>query len=562
MKAGCYLSLAMLTGIVLGYHAWLLKYLDPPELWWASGVMGLLTWFCIGSIWNGLALGSTIRALANAQDGMAPHDGTLSAIEGHIHPYGEPTIAPLSDESCVIYEYEIKRTVTSDGKTREIVDFSGIGMAPCEIRSEHQTIALYGFPEIDEFPAESSGLGWQARAKQLVRTTDWEDYSGLKVIRGFSALMGAITSNNEEIHKDFRMVGPGTCPWLESADDDPDVIAERRKRDDYQPRLSERRIRVGQKVLAIGKYNAATESFSTTTGTVFQRPRLLRGSLAEALPKARGSRRSYLIGGLLAFVIIHAIATGVLWIYFHSSETQEKFRKQFQAAVEQGDQARMLTLLDRGFDINQPLDSDESPALQLADQPEVVRFLLEHGADVNGKNEYGETALIFAAKQDRQEIANILIEAKADVNHQRNGDQATALSIAEDLFRLEIAARLRAAGAVDDVVTAENGEAMTTEHPAFQTCLKYVQAIYARDLETLREQYLDRYREGFSAPEWEVWRSTRPEEPQLDEGFASDRAATVQISGVTAGGFHAVWIIQLQLEQGEWRIDRERWVTQ
>jgi len=562
MKAGCYLSLAMLTGIVLGYHALLQKYLDPPELWWVSGVMGLLIWFCIGAVWNGLAQGSTIRALVNARDGMTPHDGTLSAIEGHIHPYGEPTIAPLSQEPCVIYEYEIKRTVSSDGHTREVIDFSGIGMTACEVRSEHQTIALYGLPEIDEFSPETSGLGWQARAKQLVRTTPWEDYSGLKVLHGFSALMGTLTSNNEEIHKDFRMVGPGTCSWLESPEDDAETIAERRKREDYQPRLSERRIAVGQKVLAIGKYNAETESFSTTTGTVFQRPRLLRSSLSEALTKARGSRRSLLLGGVLSFLIIHGIALGVFWIYFHSTATQKKFREQLRTAVEQDDLTRLAILQERGVDLQQPLDTDENRALHLVQTVGVARFLLDQGADVNCTNQYLETPLMFAAKADRLEMVNLFIDAKADVNRQRKGDQGTALSIAEGLFHMEIAARLRAVGAVDDVVTAENGTAITAEHPAFQTCVKYVQAIYARDPEQLRAQYLNRYREGFSAPQWEAWQGTRPEAPQLDEGYANDRYATVKISGMTAGGFHAVWVIQLQSEEGEWRIDRERWVTE
>lgn len=564
MKAGCYLSLAMLTGIVLGYHALLQKYLDPPELWWASGVMGLLIWFCIGSLWNGLALGSTIRALVNARDGMAPHDGTLSAVEGEIYPYAAPIIAPLSEEPCVIYEYEIKRTNTnSDGESREIIDFSGMGMAPCEIRSEHQTIALYGFPEIDEFPEETSGLGWQARAKKLVRTTEWEDYSGIKVIRGFSELLGALTSNSEEIHKDFRMVGPDPCHWLEFADDDPEVIAERRKRDDYQPRLSERRIRVGQKVLAIGKYNAETESFSTTTGTVFQRPRLLRSSLKEALAKARSSRRGYFIGGFLVFLLFHGIGMGLLWVHFHSEETQKTFRQQLETAVKEGDLERLAILQDRGVELDQGVDTDDNRPLHLARTAEVARFLVEHGADVNARNEYHETPLMFAVKADLLEVVNALIDAQADLNLTRNGDQATALNIADDLFRHDIAERLRSAGANDTVVTAKNGIAMTVEHPAFETCRKYVQAIYARDLESLRSQYVLSQQSGFTAPDWEVWRSTRPETPELIEGYANESAATLTMHGVTAAGFDARWVIQLRHEpDGVWRIERETWQTQ
>ena len=65
--------------------------------------------------------------------------------------------------------------------------------------------------------------------------------------------------------------------------------------------------------------------------------------------------------------------------------------------------------------------------------PEIVRLLIEHGADVNAKGEaYGETALVWAAQENHAEAAQVLIAHGADVNGRTN-----PLERAKDRFGLE-----------------------------------------------------------------------------------------------------------------------------
>jgi ankyrin repeat protein len=64
---------------------------------------------------------------------------------------------------------------------------------------------------------------------------------------------------------------------------------------------------------------------------------------------------------------------------------------------------------------------------------EIVRLLIQHGADVNAKGEtYGETALDWAAQENHAEAAQVLIAHGADVNARTN-----PLERAKDRFGLE-----------------------------------------------------------------------------------------------------------------------------
>jgi len=76
---------------------------------------------------------------------------------------------------------------------------------------------------------------------------------------------------------------------------------------------------------------------------------------------------------------------------------------------------------------------------------EMVRLLLQNGADANTKNEYGETPLYQAVKEDNVELVKLLIE-KADLE-EKNEDGETALHRAVDLKNDELVELLLAAGA-------------------------------------------------------------------------------------------------------------------
>lgn len=91
-----------------------------------------------------------------------------------------------------------------------------------------------------------------------------------------------------------------------------------------------------------------------------------------------------------------------------------------------------------------------------------ARLIIDAGADVDAKDNAGETALHIAAERSRDEIAIALIVAGADVNAKDNTDK-TPLHIAVHSRRPDLTALLIAA---DADVNAKNGAGETPLHTA------------------------------------------------------------------------------------------------
>ena len=76
-------------------------------------------------------------------------------------------------------------------------------------------------------------------------------------------------------------------------------------------------------------------------------------------------------------------------------------------------------LLEHGADANIKSEYGYTPLYRACDKDntEVVKLLLEHGADVNSKDNYGNTLLYSACKNNNTELAKLLLEYGADVNN-------------------------------------------------------------------------------------------------------------------------------------------------
>jgi ankyrin repeat protein len=80
------------------------------------------------------------------------------------------------------------------------------------------------------------------------------------------------------------------------------------------------------------------------------------------------------------------------------------------------------------------------------DQPAVVDFLLQNGADLNAQDVAGNTALMGVCFKGYKDIAKKLVDAGADVNL-RNANGAPALTFAATFGQLQIAEWLLRKGA-------------------------------------------------------------------------------------------------------------------
>ncbi|MFN7098048.1 MAG: ankyrin repeat domain-containing protein, partial [Gammaproteobacteria bacterium] len=112
-------------------------------------------------------------------------------------------------------------------------------------------------------------------------------------------------------------------------------------------------------------------------------------------------------------------------------------------------------LLDKGADVKEKNSYGETILYLVAgnDHLEMVNLLLTKGADVNEKNEYGSTALHGAAAKGQLEIVKLLLEKGADVK-EKDDKGNTALHFAARNGHLEIVKLLLDKGA--DVKEKDN----------------------------------------------------------------------------------------------------------
>ena len=117
---------------------------------------------------------------------------------------------------------------------------------------------------------------------------------------------------------------------------------------------------------------------------------------------------------------------------------------QLLIAVQNGNLAEVRSLLSQATDVNVRDEYGWTPILWAAmnGHTDVVRLLLASGANPNTRNKYGWTPLMWAAGQGYSEIVRSLIASGARLNAQ-DGNGWTAIMWAWDGNHQEVVAILR-----------------------------------------------------------------------------------------------------------------------
>jgi uncharacterized protein len=111
----------------------------------------------------------------------------------------------------------------------------------------------------------------------------------------------------------------------------------------------------------------------------------------------------------------------------------------------------MVTLIRHGADVNAKDDDGQTPLLFAAgsSSPEIARLLIEEGAEVNARDIDGWTPLLSAVLWSKTpEIVTLLIDAGADVNAKDNDGWTPLMIAAQHSSTPEIVTVLVEAGAV------------------------------------------------------------------------------------------------------------------
>lgn len=127
----------------------------------------------------------------------------------------------------------------------------------------------------------------------------------------------------------------------------------------------------------------------------------IRGSVSE------GARR-----------LLPTLAVTYLFIFLLCFNSYANDAQSLIDAVQQDDISTIKTLLAKGVDVNAK-DNYGATALMYAFQDghsEIVKTLLDNGADVNAKDNNGKTALMAASLKGHSEIVKTLLGKGADVN--------------------------------------------------------------------------------------------------------------------------------------------------
>ncbi|HXH38443.1 MAG TPA: hypothetical protein VNN08_07435, partial [Thermoanaerobaculia bacterium] len=281
MKRGCFVSLLILGACFGGYWYLLHGHVEPPALWWATGIASFFMWISIGALRNAIAAGRDAARVASdsavgGYSGEQYADDATVTVVGHIRATGPALTAPLSGKPAVLYSYEISHVSEGRDETTTVMDFSGFALTPCAIDSPHGSIRLLGFPLLEGFDKTSLDTDEGRRnGTAYLASAPFTDMEGFHPGAIYSEVKAVLTDDDGQLRKDWKMT---------------------EDRDLTDKSLSEQIVAPGEQVCAIGRWSAAKHGLVPHGGNVI---RLVRGDPQQVVSTLRGKAVANLIGFLV-----------------------------------------------------------------------------------------------------------------------------------------------------------------------------------------------------------------------------------------------------------------------
>lgn len=217
------------------------------------------------------------------------------------------------------------------------------------------------------------------------------------------------------------------------------------------------------------------------------------------------------------------------------------------AATRKGDVAKVKALLDKGVSANAKSDYGQTPLFFACDRGnlEMVRLLIDHGADVNVEDTfYHASPLSWAAQKDRVEVVKLLLDHGA-----KSAEDVVMMGVQGKKADL-VKAGLDKGGIKKEGLSSALGAALKSKNEEIINMLKAAGAVPPEPIKTVElepsilQSYVGTYTGGRGGTEFEMTFTVKG--PALSGVFSGQPALTYAPSDKTH--FHSVEFEGINLE--------------